>query len=613
MRESANSRVEGRVARVWKLLSKSDRRKILIIAVIQIFLGFLDLLGVIFIGAIGVLAVNGFGTQQPSNGVDRFLNLLNLTELSLQSQVGVLGLLATLVFILKTGFSAYFTRRILNYLSYKGAELSVKSVQYTFRMSILQINSRPQQELLFALTSGPSTLMVNVLGTAITLVTDVSLMVVLGIALLVVDPLVATFSIVVFSGLGVLMYKSLHKRATYLGRKSTELSVKSGSQIIEVLLSYRFLSVRDRKDYFAEEIKKMRMEFGAVSGENSFMPYISKYVFETAVVLGTLLIAASQFLMQDAAQAVATLSIFMAAGSRIAPAALRIQQSGLTIKNNLGVCEPVLKFLEDVPWERVKELEIQDPHPKFSHIDFHPSIKVRNISFRYPGSPVNALDNISFDVHEGSVTSIVGPSGSGKSTLADLLLGILLPYSGSIILSDQPIDQSVKDWPGSMSYVPQEVALMSGTIRENVAMGFAAQFVPEAKILEALEMAQLKEFALSLPQGIDTLVGERGTRLSGGQKQRLGIARALFTKPKLIVLDEATSSLDGSTEADISSAIHNLRGSVTVVMIAHRLSTVKSSDQLIYLSNGKLVSQGSFEQVRSEVPDFDNQAQLMGL
>jgi ABC-type bacteriocin/lantibiotic exporter with double-glycine peptidase domain len=144
-------------------------------------------------------------------------------------------------------------------------------------------------------------------------------------------------------------------------------------------------------------------------------------------------------------------------------------------------------------------------------------------------------------------------------------------------------------------------------------MGFAAEFVPEDKILEALEMAQLKEFALSLPEGIDTLIGERGTRLSGGQKQRLGIARALFTKPKLIVLDEATSSLDGSTEADISSAIHNLRGSVTVVMIAHRLSTVKSSDQLIYLSNGKLVSQGTFEQVRSEVPDFDNQAQLMGL
>jgi ABC-type multidrug transport system fused ATPase/permease subunit len=235
------------------------------------------------------------------------------------------------------------------------------------------------------------------------------------------------------------------------------------------------------------------------------------------------------------------------------------------------------------------------------------------VSFRYPGSLENALENISFDVPEGSVTSIVGPSGSGKSTLADLLLGILLPDSGSILLSNHPIDRSVKDWPGAMSYVPQEVALMSGTIRENVAMGFAAEFVPEDKILEALEMAQLKEFALSLPEGIDTLIGERGTRLSGGQKQRLGIARALFTKPKLIVLDEATSSLDGSTEADISSAIHNLRGSVTVVMIAHRLSTVKSSDQLIYLSNGKLVSQGTFEQVRSEVPDFDNQAQLMGL
>ncbi len=613
MHASPNSRAESRVFRVWKLLSKGDRQKIFIIAVIQIFLGFLDLLGVIFIGAIGVLAVNGFGTQQPSNNVDRFLNLLNLTELTFQMQVGVLGLLATLVFILKTGLSAYFTKRILNYLSFKGAELSAKSVQHTFRMSILQITSRPQQELLFVLTSGPSALMVNVLGTAITLVTDVSLMVVLGIALLVVDPLVATFSIVIFSGLGVLMYKLLQKRATYLGGKSTELSVKSGSQIIEVLLSYRFLSVRDRKDYYAQEIRKMRMEYGAVSGENAFMPYISKYVFETAVIFGTLLIAASQFLIQDATQAVATLSIFIAAGSRIAPAALRIQQSGLTIKNNLGVCEPVLKFLEGVPWERVKELNIQAPYPEFSHIDFQPSIKVRKVSFRYPGSTENALDNVSFDVHEGSVTSIVGPSGSGKSTLADLLLGILLPDSGSIILSNQPSEQSIKDWPGAMSYVPQEVALMSGTIRENVAMGFAVEFVPEAKILEALELAQLKDFALSLPQGIDTLIGERGTRLSGGQKQRLGIARALFTKPKLIVLDEATSSLDGSTEADISSAIHNLRGSVTVVMIAHRLSTVKSSDQLIYLSNGKLVSQGSLEQVRSEVPDFDIQAQLMGL
>jgi ABC-type multidrug transport system fused ATPase/permease subunit len=285
----------------------------------------------------------------------------------------------------------------------------------------------------------------------------------------------------------------------------------------------------------------------------------------------------------------------------------------LTIKNNLGACEPVLNFLEDVPWERLEELEIQDPHPKFDHVGFHPSIVVRNVSFRYPGSPVNAIDNLSFDVHEGSVTSIVGPSGSGKSTLADLMLGILLPDAGSIILSNQSIGQSVKDWPGALSYVPQEVALMNGTIRENVAMGFAAEFVPEAKILEALEMAQLKDFALSLPEGIDTLIGERGTRLSGGQKQRLGIARALFTKPKFIILDEATSSLDGLTENDISSAIQKLRGAVTVVMIAHRLSTVKSSDQIIYLSNGRLISKGSFEQVRSAVPDFDHQAQLMGL
>ena len=602
-----------KVLRVWRLLSTRDQRRILWITGVQILSGLLDLLGVVLIGVIGALAVSGFGTQQTGSKISSVLRFLQLDQVSFQAQIGFLGCLATFVLVLKTGFSVYFTKRILNYLSYKGAQISADAVKRSFRKSILQLQAKPQQEILFSLTSGPSLLMVGILGTAVSLVSDASLMIVLGVALLVVDPIVAAFSIGIFLGLGFLLYKLLHNRASYLGIQTTQLNIASGSQLIDVLLSYRFITVSGRREYFSHKIGDLRSELGAISGENAFMPYISKYVIETAVVLGTLLLAASQFLLQDATHAVATLSIFMAAGSRIAPAALRIQQGGLLIKNNLGVCEPALAFLEELFSSQVDVPEVLIEYPQFEHKGFVPTVRISNVDFQYPGASKLAVDGISFEVPEGSVTSIVGASGSGKSTLADLLLGVLSPDHGEIQISGKPPQIATSHWLGAISYVPQEVALMSGSIRQNVAMGFDTEHILDADILAALDLAQLKEFVLSLPDGIDTLIGERGTKLSGGQRQRLGIARALFTKPRLIVLDEATSSLDGSTEADISGAIQNLRGSVTVVMIAHRLSTVKASDQLLYLAEGNLVATGTFDQIRQNVPDFDKQASLMGL
>ena len=173
--------------------------------------------------------------------------------------------------------------------------------------------------------------------------------------------------------------------------------------------------------------------------------------------------------------------------------------------------------------------------------------------------------------------------------------------------------EAIEKWPGAISYVPQNVTIANGTFRSNVAFGYGIEVASDNLVWEALETAQLDLFVKSLPDQLDSLVSENGSNLSGGQKQRLGIARAMFTKPKLLVLDEATSSLDGQTEADVSGAIKNLKGSVTVVMIAHRLSTVRSADQVIYLSKGKVLAKGSFDQVREQVPDFDSQAQLMGL
>ena len=194
-----------------------------------------------------------------------------------------------------------------------------------------------------------------------------------------------------------------------------------------------------------------------------------------------------------------------------------------------------------------------------------------------------------------------------------LLLGVLKPDSGKILISGHDPQSTISKWSGAISYVPQDVMISNGTIRENVGLGFPTNVVTDDLVNSALKVAALDEYVKELVENLDTPVGERGVKMSGGQRQRLGIARAMFTKPTLLVLDEATSSLDGETEASVADAIKNLKGKVTVVMIAHRLSTVKNADLVVYMHNGELIAQGTFNEVRDKVPDFDRQAKLMGL
>jgi len=207
----------------------------------------------------------------------------------------------------------------------------------------------------------------------------------------------------------------------------------------------------------------------------------------------------------------------------------------------------------------------------------------------------------------------VGSSGAGKTTLVDVLLGILEPDSGTVQISGVTPLEAISKWPGAIAYVPQDVLVTNGSIRENVALGYPLEAATDELVNDAIRIASLAEFVATLPEGLDTNLGERGAKISGGQRQRIGIARALFTKPKLLVLDEATSALDGGTEESISSDIQKLKGSTTVVLIAHRLSTVRDADLVLYMDKGEIVARGTFEEVRNAVPDFDRQAKLMGL
>ena len=608
LRKYWRSTTIGRSARV---LSRRDQQKIGFVVLLQIFLGLLDLVGVAVVGILGALAVTGVQSRQPGNRVDSALKILHLHNSEFQVQVAVLACLATFFLVCRTIFSALFMRRILFFLSRRGAHLSASLVSRLLSRSLIDLQKMTNQETLFSVTTGVTTVTNGVLGVAVALVSDGSLLLVMSVGLFIVDPLMALSTFLVFLCIGFLMYRLLHQRANTLGRKSADLSVKSNEKVFEVLNSYRESVVRNRRNFYAREIGKLRLEMANTDAELSFMPNISKYVIETTVVLGALIISGVQFGLRDAAHAVATLAVFLAAGSRIAPAVLRLQQGALAIRSNLGSARLTLELIDSLGESKPSE-EVSD-NLELVHSGFVGSIEISNVSFKYPLATETALNGIDLRIKEGSTVALVGPSGAGKTSIVDVLLGVLSPDSGKVLISGLEPSATVSRWPGAISYVPQDVIVTNGSIRENVSLGFPVSVATDELVMDALKLAQADDFVSALPMGMDTSVGDRGTKLSGGQRQRIGIARALFTRPKLLVLDEATSSLDGQTESDISQAIQGLKGSVTVVMIAHRLATVLNADQVIYMDKGRIIAQGTFEEVRRAVPDFDAQAKLMGL
>ena len=599
------------IKRSIRLLERRDLSKLGLVAVLQVLSGLLDLAGVAVIGVIGALAVNGVQSRQPGNRVSRFLEIFHIQDLTFQSQVAILGLVASSFLIARTLLSILFTRRTLFFLSRKSATISNQLLARILNQRLLWIKKRTSQETLFAVSDGVSSIMVGIVGNLVGLLSDLSLLIIMLTGLFLVDPAIAFGTLMTFSLIGASIYGLLHKRALKLGIRGAELKIEANEKIIEVLSVYRELIVRNRREFYSREVSKLRFEYADTLAESTFMPNISKYVIESIIVLGTLAICSIQFATQDATHAVATLSVFLAAGMRIAPAVLRLQQSALSMRGALGIASPTLEIIEYLGSSKFISKVADDL--VLTHDDFISKVEINNVSLVYANERGETLRNVNLEVNPGDFIAIVGPSGAGKTSLVDVLLGILEPTNGNVKISGLSPESAIEVWPGAIAYVPQDVVIVKGTIWENVALGYPKSSVDEKLIALALQMAKLDSFVSQLPLGINTEVGEDGIRLSGGQRQRLGIARALLSKPKLLVLDEATSSLDGETEMEISESIQDLKGDVTIIMIAHRLSTVRKADKVIYLNEGKVISVGSFQQVRASVPDFDHQAQLMGL
>ena len=597
--------------RAFNILPENDRKKLIFVSLIQISLGLLDLLGVLALGLLGALSVTGLQSGSTGNRMNEALTFLQLENLSLQDQALILGIGSVVLLVGRTVLSIIFTRRIIFFLSRRGAIISGTLISRLLSQSMLMIQSSSAQQNLYAVTTGVNVITLQVLATATVLIADTSLIIIMGVAIFIVDPLLAVGTTFIFFLVGYILFHLMHVRASELGKNTSELSIRSNEKIVEIFSSFRESVVRNRRDYYAREITTLRFGLANTSAEVSFLPYVSKYVIETSVIVGGLLLGCIQFFLQDAKHAIAALTIFIAAGARIAPAVLRVQQGSIAIRNGLGQATPTLDLIDVLGFAPI--IENLDDKVHVVHKGFVPRIQLKDVSFSYRKESGFEISNLSLEVLPGTVVAFVGASGAGKSTLVDILLGVLTPDLGDVNISGLTPSQAITNWPGAVAYVPQDVMISKGTLRENVAMGFPIESATNELVMNALMVADLDEFVRGLPDGIDTQVGERGTKISGGQRQRLGIARALFTCPSLLVLDEATSSLDAETEENITKSISSLRGSTTVVMIAHRLSTIRNADVVFYMSGGQIISKGTFDEVRKSVPEFDYQAKLMGL
>lgn len=601
----------------WRLLDSRDKAKLALASVLQLLLSLLDLAAILLVGGLSALAITLAQGQSDVEAPALVRQLEELVDLTGEELVILLAVTAATLLLVRSIASAIFMRRIFNFLTTRQAELGIRLTKELLHQDSLFVRARSSQDLAHAIVTGTSAAVVLILANAFILVTETGFLIVVALGLVALQPVVSITAVLMFGLLALATQIIMGQQAARLGGIALRTEIESREGLQDALKTHRELAVMERLDQTVLIAERLRWQAAGASARRQFLYYLPRSIYDIFLVLGGVGLSGYLFATEGLAVAFGTLALFLAASARIVPSLLRIQGSALGIREASSTAEPSYRLIRELKREHSLEgdstIALDVTRSRRGGPDFSPQLTFSNVSYQYPGASRPVLSDVSFSIPAGDSVAVVGRSGAGKTTLADLSLGLLRPNGGTISLGGVPPQDARKLWPGEFGYVPQQPHVVNGTIANNVALALDPDQIDHQRVWAALREASLNEVVKELPDGLESIVGEASMHFSGGQIQRLGIARALYANPSFLVLDEATSALDAQTELAVSMALDGLAGRATRLVIAHRLSTVRSADWVIYLEEGTIAAMGTFAEVCRRVPALATQAELLGL
>ena len=588
----------------------SPRQKLVLVgyAIASLLFNLLDLLALSILGLIGGVIL---GAELPESLGFFGPNILDL--------VIVLLAIAALLFIVKTVAGIILAAKRERFLAGLEVYYSGKVADHIFKSDLGSIKKFSHARLQWLLLRSTQTAFVEVLGKSLALFAEVALSISIIIVFIFLDWVAATLVVVYFSLILLIFQRAIKRTNAKAGSEFLQGSVTVGTQVEDMLAAFKEISVSSRTDFFVTKFIQARREVASSAASQKFLQSLPRLILELGLIIGAVAFLAFEFVRTSGDPDLTLLSVFIVGSLKIMSSLLPIQSSSLILRYNTPSAKDAQATIREIK-ERdpgIKKVNLVEPS-SFSLSDFSGkglTVNLVDVSFSYSDRETNdvALDSISMSVDAGSMVALIGASGAGKSTLVDIVLGLHSPTFGHVLCSGQSPEDLRSSFPGLISYVPQRPGLITGSVLQNIALGIKPEDVNESEVWEAINQAEIADYVRSLPGGVHSSLGENSDALSGGQMQRIGLARALYTKPRLLVLDEATSALDAETEAAISKTLEKLKKTTTIIVVAHRLSTVKMADVVHVLEGGKIIANGTLNHLMENVPLVKRFTDLMSL
>lgn len=599
------------IKRSLGFMSPKDRLTYFFLVIIRALSGVLDVIGIALIGLIAGLAATNLDPSKPL--VIAGFTLPTFSESALLWLV----VIVLLVFIVKTIIAVGLSKALTRFLARVESEQATRIASSVFSNDLGKLQTVNRSEIVWASLGSAFQAFSCLLVSFGTFISEGLLLVLISLTFVVVDPIASVFVVIYFGILVIVIQLFIGSSLKRAGEDTTEGNIESVQALDDLLGAFREISIAEKTQFYIKKFSVARAKMARGGGQMTFLSGMPRYVVETALMLGVVIFVGFQFVTGQLATGLVTVGVFLTGGVRIMASLLPLQNAAANVKNQAEQGKLSLDLLEEI-----KATDGKNNSNKLSQEalaqetidtsgDLGEAVTISGVSFSYPGSATAALKNITMQVNSGQHVAIIGPSGAGKTTLVDLMLGLVTPTEGEVLLGGIAPSERISAFPGTVAYVPQNPGIISGTIAQNVAIGLNDAEIDEERVLDCLNKANLTDLITSLPEGIHTSVGNQSDSLSGGQIQRLGFARAIYSQPKFIVLDEATSALDASSEAFLASSIKALGKSVTVVVIAHRLSTVQHSDVVYVIEGGEIIASGKFAHLRKTVPMVAEYVRLM--